>query len=104
MDTVLGDCHWPVPTRIAPSAHRITMVRTNVAKSEFTFSTPIFAKMAVSAANPADRTAQSCQETSADFIDGPHGIVAQGGLMPEKVLRRCEAFTNLYPDGDGVPR
>jgi len=30
--------------------------------------------------------------------------MAQSGLMPEKVLRRCEAFTNLYPDGDGVPR
>src|SRR5437879_12973225 len=65
------------------------MVRTNVAKSEFTFSTPIFAKMAVSAANPADRTAQSCQETSADFIDGPHGVMAQDGRMPaERVLRR----------------
>ena len=81
------------------------MVRTNVAKSEFTFSTPIFAKMAVSAANPADRTAQSCQETSADFIDGPHGVMAQDGRMPaERVLRRCAAFTNLFPDGDRVPR
>src|SRR6266480_4561129 len=52
----------------------MTMVRMNVAKSEFTFSTPTLAKMAVSAANPADRTAQSCQDKSADFIDGPHVV------------------------------
>lgn len=48
------------------------MVLMNVAKSEFTFSMPIFAKMAVRAANPADRTAQNYQEASAVFIDGPH--------------------------------
>jgi hypothetical protein len=61
------------------------MVLMNVAKSEFTFSTPTFAKMAVSAANPADKTAQS--------------------LMPaKKLLRLCAAFTNLSRDGDGVPR
>src|SRR6266702_5934134 len=85
METVSGDCHWPVPARIAPSAHRITMVLTNVAKSELTFSMPTFAKMAVSAANPAERTAQSCQESSADFIDGTCSWLCPGtgGCLPK---------------------
>ena len=41
------------------------MVRTNVAKSELTFSTPTLAKIAVSAANTAERTAQNCQDEKA---------------------------------------
>ena len=40
------------------------MVRMKVAKSEPTFSMPTLAKMAVSAAKPADSTAQNCQEAS----------------------------------------
>jgi hypothetical protein len=38
------------------------MVRMKVAKSELTFSTPTFAKIAVSAAKIADGTAHACQE------------------------------------------
>ncbi len=44
----------------------MTIVRMNVAKSELTFSTPTFAKIAVSAANVADRTAQSCHDCNAE--------------------------------------
>jgi hypothetical protein len=40
---------------------RMTTVRTKVAKSELTFSTPIFAKIAVSAAKAADSSAHACQ-------------------------------------------
>ncbi len=36
-ETVLSDCHWPVLARTAPGAHKMTMIRMNVAKSEFTF-------------------------------------------------------------------
>ena len=38
------------------------MVRNRVAKSELTFSMPIFAKIAVIAANTADNRAQNVQE------------------------------------------
>lgn len=41
---------------------RITRVRTSVAKSEPTCSTPTLAKMAVSAANAAARSVQNCQD------------------------------------------
>src|SRR5665647_3946100 len=44
------------------SVTRMTMVRIKVAKSELMFSTPILAKIAVSAAKTADKTAQACQE------------------------------------------
>ena len=37
------------------------MVRMNVAKSELTFSMPTLAKIAVSAAKPADSSAQNGQ-------------------------------------------
>ena len=42
----------------------MTIVRIKVAKSELTFSTPILAKIAVSAANAAERTAQVCQDSN----------------------------------------
>jgi hypothetical protein len=38
------------------------MVRMKVARSEFTFSTPILANIAVSAAKTADRAAHTCQD------------------------------------------
>ena len=60
-DTEDGACQCPVITTIAPAASRMTMVRMNVAKSELTFSIPTLAKIAVSAAKPADSNAQSCQ-------------------------------------------
>ena len=43
------------------SATMMTMVRIQVAKSESTLSSPTFAKMAVSAANAADKRAQKSQ-------------------------------------------
>jgi len=43
----------------------MTTVRISVAKSELTFSTPTLAKMAVSAAKAAERTAQNCLEEKA---------------------------------------
>ncbi len=39
-----------------------TMVRMKVARSELMFSTPTLAKIAVSAANTAENTAQTCQD------------------------------------------
>ena len=42
------------------------MVRMKVARSEFTFSTPTLAKIAVRAANTAERTAQNCQANDHD--------------------------------------
>src|SRR3954464_4510143 len=63
-----GACQPPVIPRIQTTAPRMTMVRTKVAKSEPTFSTPILANIAVSAANVADRIAQNCQERSAGFM------------------------------------
>ena len=44
------------------------MVRIKVAKSEFTFSIPIFAKMAVSAAKAAESSAQNVHESAKFFI------------------------------------
>lgn len=43
----------------------MTTVRMKVARSALTFATPTLAKIAVSAANIADRIAQNCQEESA---------------------------------------
>src|SRR5271166_2336732 len=54
--------------RMAPAANRMTIVRTKVAKSEVTFSTPTLAKIAVSAAKAADSTAQVCQAVQMLFI------------------------------------
>src|ERR1700704_4380023 len=50
--------YCPVVTTIAVNISRITTVRISVATSGAIFSTPTFAKMAVSAAKPADRNAQ----------------------------------------------
>src|SRR5271170_4051097 len=62
-----GGCHWPVAATIPASTTTTTIVRIKVARSELMFSTPIFAKIAVSAAKTADNTAQNCQEIVADF-------------------------------------
>jgi hypothetical protein len=43
-------------------------VRIKVAKCELTFSIPIFAKIAVRAANPAESSAQNTHESSRFFI------------------------------------
>src|SRR5258708_38579421 len=50
--------YCPVATTIVVNISRITTVRISVATSGAIFSTPTFAKMAVSAAKPADRNAQ----------------------------------------------
>ena len=50
----------------------MTIVRMNVAKSELTFSTPNFAKIAVSAAKVAESKAQNCHafcKSLARFLD-----------------------------------
>ncbi|MBK8211810.1 MAG: hypothetical protein IPK78_19560 [Rhodospirillales bacterium] len=46
----------------------MTTVRMKVANSESTVSTPTLAKMAVSAANIADSSAQSCHESESRFM------------------------------------
>src|SRR5437763_13996121 len=53
---------------MAARQSRMTMVRTKVAKSGLTLSTPSLAKIAVIAANTADRAAQNCQVANADLI------------------------------------
>jgi hypothetical protein len=53
------------------SASRMTTVRTKVAKSVLTFSTPTLAKMAVSAAKIADRSAQNGQDSRVVLIVSP---------------------------------
>src|SRR5690606_13721078 len=65
-DTVAGDCQFPVAMTIPLAARRMTMVRTKVAKSELTFSTPTLAKIAVNAANAADNKAQKSHESNGD--------------------------------------
>ena len=47
------------------------MVRTKVAKSALTLSTPTLAKIAVSAAKAADSTAQNCQDDSVNVMMPP---------------------------------
>ena len=54
-----------VAKTINPKTATTTIVRMKVARSEFTFSTPILANIAVSAANTADSTAQSCHDEKA---------------------------------------
>jgi len=51
---------------MAASTKTITTVRMRVARSELTFSTPIFAKRAVRAAKAAESSAQSCHEEKVD--------------------------------------
>src|ERR1700679_3474207 len=53
----------PVASSKTRKLKRTTTVRMNVARSEPMFSTPIFAKIAVSAANTADSTAHTCQDS-----------------------------------------
>src|SRR5262245_42481445 len=70
------------------------MVRTKVAKSALTFSTPTLAKIAVRAANTADATAQNCQDDSAPSISGFAHIA--GLAAGEKIrARRGEDVDHL---------
>jgi uncharacterized membrane-anchored protein len=73
--------NWPVASSKTRNLRRTTTVRMNVARSEPMFSTPILAKIAVRAANTADRSAHSCQDLAVvairaagtavgDFISG----------------------------------
>jgi hypothetical protein len=48
----------------------------NLAKSELTFSTPIFANIAVSAANTADRSAHNCHDQDTDPFGFPIALEA----------------------------
>src|SRR5205807_1001825 len=78
-DTDAGDCQWPVAKSSPIVTNRITIVRMKVAKSELTFSTPTFAKIAVSAAKPAESNAQTCQDQMLDMEEPPFvdGFVAR---------------------------
>src|SRR5882724_3031722 len=54
--------------------HKTITVRMKVARSGLMSSTPTFAKIAVSAANTADSTAQTCHDDSASaFMKGSLG-------------------------------
>ena len=72
--SVWAATHCPLDPRtqsVAASTATITSVRMKDARSELTCSTPTLAKMAVSAANPAESSAQSCQ-------DWPIGLTGAG--------------------------
>src|SRR6185437_16531637 len=58
-----------------------------VARSELTFSTPIFAKIAVSAANTADSTAHTCHDSK--FIPRPFVMDGRPGA-PFRPILKCE--------------
>lgn len=62
-DTVDGSCQFPVARRMPPRTTTMTHVRTKVAKSELTLSSPTLAKIAVRAAKAAERSAQASQES-----------------------------------------
>ena len=74
--TLDGCCQFPKAKTISPANSRMTTVRTNVAKSELTFSMPTFAKMAVRAANAADSKAQNTQESIRFFMSSPEQAAA----------------------------
>src|SRR4029077_6211464 len=64
--------NWPVANRISARLNSTTTVRIRGARSELMSSTPILAKIAVSAAKAADSNAQSSQEGSVSgLMRGP---------------------------------
>src|SRR4051794_11005677 len=71
----------------------MTIVRTRVAKSELTFSTPTFPKIAVRAANTAESTAQKGQDAIIIFMATP-GILA-------KIIVPPSPSWYLWPHGRG---
>ncbi|OWK18758.1 hypothetical protein AJ88_01430 [Mesorhizobium amorphae CCBAU 01583] len=56
---------------MAASTTRIMTVRMKVAKSELMFSMPTLAKIAVSAANAADSSAQNCRKIRSGSLGWP---------------------------------
>jgi hypothetical protein len=63
---ILSDAwNCPVTAKKKSKVTMTTTVRMKLARSELTFSTPILAKIAVSAANTADGTAPVCQYVDA---------------------------------------
>ena len=70
----------------------MTTVRMNVATSESTPATPIFPKIAVSAADTADSIAQNVHEPTSpaviEFLLGPTAArVGRGGLVAVTIRR-----------------
>jgi hypothetical protein len=65
------------------SVTRMTMVRMKVAQSELMFSTPILAKMAVSAANAADNKAQNTQDAIGMVVIGEE-LLSRSGFGAER--------------------
>jgi hypothetical protein len=64
----------------------MTMVRMKVARSEFTFSTPTLAKIAVSAAKTADRSAHTIQAAIGKSVIGQHSFHANRAYL----LNKCD--------------
>jgi hypothetical protein len=62
------------------------MVRIKVAKPAWMSATPIFAKMAVAAANAADKTTQICRKTNIGGIEVPSA--RPSSMAKSKIGRR----------------
>src|SRR5580704_9469835 len=81
-----------------------TMVRMKVARSELTFSTPTFAKIAVRAANTADSTAQNCHDENALAFMAPTPLVCVPSLRAERSnpvpRRRSRLLRRFAPRND----
>ena len=71
-----------------------TMVRMKVARSELTFSTPTFAKIAVSAANTADSTAQNCQDENALEFMAPGPLLRSLPYPIQNFMTKINASTS----------
>src|SRR5271166_1223079 len=82
--------------RMAPAANRMTIVRTKVAKSEVTFSTPTLAKIAVSAAKAADSTAQVCQAVQMLFIAVSEWFESDVWRPAGSAIRRPESTRSCH--------
>src|SRR5882724_4832665 len=66
--------NWPVANKISDRLISTTTVRIKVARSELMSSTPILAKIAVSAANPAESRAQTNQDGYVSGLMRPRSI------------------------------
>src|ERR1700692_2836610 len=67
-------------------------VRIKVARSELMSSTPTLAKIAVRAANTADRTAQNCQDDSVSGLMG--GCASVAVVRQHRQRRYLDAFVD----------
>ena len=70
------------------------MVRMKVARSELTFSTPTLAKIAVSAANTADSTAQNCHDENALAFMAPAPLFQSPPYPIQNLMTKIAASTS----------